>query len=193
MQSFRASAFISSCRSRAPANAIGTTTFIDLRLMQESCKIPLSSNLTAKSFVWSSHKAQHDVGEVMEAESIQTYIAVGLACQLHCRLRNIDLEWIGSTQACYVCITWGVQVFLSHLHTDHIDDLTGLYGLESGRPGPLQVWGPSGQVNSPAPLRAGLRGEPSQLAQNANKYPKYPATGGICQCCGPTSLAARKN
>ena len=39
-----------------------------------------------------------------------------------------------------------MQVFLTHLHTDHIDDLTGLYGLENNRPGPLQVWGPSGQV-----------------------------------------------
>ncbi|KAK9865908.1 hypothetical protein WJX84_000433 [Apatococcus fuscideae] len=38
------------------------------------------------------------------------------------------------------------KVFLTHLHTDHIDDLTGLYGLENNRPGPLQVWGPSGQV-----------------------------------------------
>ena len=40
------------------------------------------------------------------------------------------------------------KVFLSHLHTDHWADLNALWagGWTSGRPGPLEVWGPSGQT-----------------------------------------------
>ena len=39
-------------------------------------------------------------------------------------------------------------MFLSHLHTDHWGDLDALWagGWTSGRPGPLEVWGPSGQT-----------------------------------------------
>ena len=39
------------------------------------------------------------------------------------------------------------KVFLSHLHTDHWGDLDALWagGWTSGRPVPLEVWGPSGQ------------------------------------------------
>jgi len=38
------------------------------------------------------------------------------------------------------------KVFLSHLHTDHMGDLLGLWagGWTSGRPNALRVWGPSG-------------------------------------------------
>ena len=38
------------------------------------------------------------------------------------------------------------KIFLSHLHTDHMGDLMGLWagGWTSGRPGPLRIWGPSG-------------------------------------------------
>lgn len=38
------------------------------------------------------------------------------------------------------------KVFISHLHTDHWGDLDALWagGWTSGRPGPLEVWGPSG-------------------------------------------------
>ena len=38
------------------------------------------------------------------------------------------------------------KVFLSHLHTDHIGDLAGLWagGWTAGRTGPLRIWGPSG-------------------------------------------------
>lgn len=40
------------------------------------------------------------------------------------------------------------KVFLSHLHTDHMGDIDALWagGWTAGRPGPLQVWGPSGQT-----------------------------------------------
>ncbi|SEF63894.1 guanitoxin biosynthesis MBL fold metallo-hydrolase GntH [Vibrio hangzhouensis] len=40
------------------------------------------------------------------------------------------------------------KVFLSHLHTDHMGDLLGLWagGWTSGRPNALRVWGPSGQT-----------------------------------------------
>jgi ribonuclease Z len=40
------------------------------------------------------------------------------------------------------------KVFLSHLHTDHWGDLSSLWagGWTSGRPGPLEVWGPSGMT-----------------------------------------------
>jgi ribonuclease Z len=40
------------------------------------------------------------------------------------------------------------KVFLSHLHTDHWADLSALWagGWTSGRPVPLEVWGPSGQA-----------------------------------------------
>lgn len=37
-----------------------------------------------------------------------------------------------------------MQVFLSHLHSDHITDLPPLFAIASGRTSPLQVWGPSG-------------------------------------------------
>jgi len=38
------------------------------------------------------------------------------------------------------------KVFASHLHTDHIGDLAGLWagGWTGGRTTPLEVWGPSG-------------------------------------------------
>ena len=40
------------------------------------------------------------------------------------------------------------KVFISHLHTDHWGDLDGLWagGWTSGRPVPLELWGPSGQT-----------------------------------------------
>ena len=40
------------------------------------------------------------------------------------------------------------KVFISHLHTDHWADLNALWagGWTSGRPVPLEVWGPSGAV-----------------------------------------------
>jgi ribonuclease Z len=40
------------------------------------------------------------------------------------------------------------KLFLSHLHTDHIGDILGLWagGWTSGRPNALKVWGPSGQT-----------------------------------------------
>jgi ribonuclease Z len=40
------------------------------------------------------------------------------------------------------------KIFLSHLHTDHWGDLSSIWagGWTSGRPGPLEVWGPSGQT-----------------------------------------------
>ncbi len=40
------------------------------------------------------------------------------------------------------------KVFLSHLHTDHWGDLSSLWagGWTAGRPGPLEVWGPSGMT-----------------------------------------------
>ena len=38
------------------------------------------------------------------------------------------------------------KLFLSHLHTDHMGDILGLWagGWTAGRPNALQVWGPSG-------------------------------------------------
>ena len=38
------------------------------------------------------------------------------------------------------------KIFLSHLHTDHWGDLASIWagGWTAGRPGPLEVWGPSG-------------------------------------------------
>jgi ribonuclease Z len=40
------------------------------------------------------------------------------------------------------------KVFLSHLHTDHWGGLASLWagGWTAGRPGPLEVWGPSGMT-----------------------------------------------
>lgn len=40
------------------------------------------------------------------------------------------------------------KIFLSHLHTDHWGDLSSIWagGWTAGRPGPLEVWGPSGQT-----------------------------------------------
>jgi hypothetical protein len=40
------------------------------------------------------------------------------------------------------------KIFVSHLHTDHWGELGALWagGWTSGRPGPLQIWGPSGQT-----------------------------------------------
>ena len=40
------------------------------------------------------------------------------------------------------------KVFLSHLHTDHMGDIMGLWagGWTAGRPNALRVWGPSGQT-----------------------------------------------
>ena len=40
------------------------------------------------------------------------------------------------------------KIFLSHLHTDHWGGLASIWagGWTSGRPGPLEVWGPSGQT-----------------------------------------------
>ncbi len=40
------------------------------------------------------------------------------------------------------------KIFISHLHTDHWGELGALWagGWTSGRPGPLHVWGPSGQT-----------------------------------------------
>ncbi len=40
------------------------------------------------------------------------------------------------------------KIFVSHLHTDHVGDLSALWtgGWVGGRHGPLQVWGPSGQT-----------------------------------------------
>jgi ribonuclease Z len=40
------------------------------------------------------------------------------------------------------------KIFISHLHTDHWGDLASLWagGWTSGRPVPLEVWGPSGQT-----------------------------------------------
>ena len=38
------------------------------------------------------------------------------------------------------------KIFLTHLHTDHWSDLIAMWagGWTAGRPGPLEVWGPSG-------------------------------------------------
>ncbi len=40
------------------------------------------------------------------------------------------------------------KIIISHLHTDHWGELGALWagGWTSGRPGPLQIWGPSGQT-----------------------------------------------
>ena len=40
------------------------------------------------------------------------------------------------------------KIFISHLHTDHWGELGALWagGWTSGRPGPLRVWGPSGDT-----------------------------------------------
>jgi ribonuclease Z len=40
------------------------------------------------------------------------------------------------------------KIFISHLHTDHWGDLASLWagGWTAGRPGPLEIWGPSGQT-----------------------------------------------
>jgi ribonuclease Z len=40
------------------------------------------------------------------------------------------------------------KIFISHLHTDHWGELGALWagGWTSGRPGPLRLWGPSGQT-----------------------------------------------
>ena len=41
-------------------------------------------------------------------------------------------------------ITCHVQVFLSHLHSDHITDLGPLFALANGRKQLLTIYGPSG-------------------------------------------------
>ena len=40
------------------------------------------------------------------------------------------------------------KVFLSHLHTDHMGDILGLWagGWTAGRPNALRIWGPSGRT-----------------------------------------------
>jgi ribonuclease Z len=40
------------------------------------------------------------------------------------------------------------KIFISHLHADHWGELGALWagGWTSGRPGPLRVWGPSGEI-----------------------------------------------
>ena len=40
------------------------------------------------------------------------------------------------------------KIFLSHLHTDHWGGLSSIWagGWTAGRPGPLEVWGPSGET-----------------------------------------------
>ena len=40
------------------------------------------------------------------------------------------------------------KIFISHLHTDHWGELGAIWagGWTSGRPGPLRIWGPSGQT-----------------------------------------------
>ncbi len=40
------------------------------------------------------------------------------------------------------------KIFISHLHTDHWGELAALWagGWTSGRPGPVRLWGPSGQT-----------------------------------------------
>jgi ribonuclease Z len=40
------------------------------------------------------------------------------------------------------------KIFISHLHTDHWGELGALWagGWTSGRPGPLRIWGPSGET-----------------------------------------------
>jgi len=40
------------------------------------------------------------------------------------------------------------KVFLTHLHSDHMGDLDGLWagGWTAGRPNALRVWGPSGMT-----------------------------------------------
>jgi len=40
------------------------------------------------------------------------------------------------------------KIFISHLHTDHWGELGAIWagGWTSGRPGPLRIWGPSGET-----------------------------------------------
>ena len=44
------------------------------------------------------------------------------------------------------------KIFLTHLHTDHWSDLIAMWagGWTAGRPGPLEVWGPSWSRESQA-------------------------------------------
>jgi ribonuclease Z len=53
---------------------------------------------------------------------------------------------MGNINALMIPAEFLTKVFLSHLHTDHWADLNALWagGWTSGRPVPLEVWGPSG-------------------------------------------------
>lgn len=55
-----------------------------------------------------------------------------------------------------------VQVFLSHLHSDHITDLGPLYALTNNRTRPLTIFGPSGEEpeTGTAAMAEGLRQVP---------------------------------
>lgn len=74
------------------------------------------------------------------------------------------------------------KIFISHLHTDHWGELGALWagGWTSGRPGPLRVWGPSGQTQDMGTAHA-IRG--FLMANNwdyqTRAYKISPIPGGI--------------
>jgi ribonuclease Z len=61
-------------------------------------------------------------------------------------LFDIGTGSMGNIAALMIPYQYLDKVFLSHLHTDHMGDILGLWagGWTSGRPNALRVWGPSG-------------------------------------------------
>jgi ribonuclease Z len=61
-------------------------------------------------------------------------------------LFDIGTGSMGNIAALMIPYQYLDKLFLSHLHTDHMGDILGLWagGWTSGRPNALRVWGPSG-------------------------------------------------
>ena len=73
-------------------------------------------------------------------------------------------------------MTWlsdDLQVFLSHLHSDHVTDLAPLYALASQRKRPLTIHGPSGEepATGTAALVTGLQ-QVSEAVGNCQLHAK---------------------
>lgn len=74
-------------------------------------------------------------------KSDSQFSASVMACCMNCCQKLLS----ETTSLCVEDHPMHVQVFLSHLHSDHITDLPPLYAL-ANRQRPLEVWGPSGAI-----------------------------------------------
>jgi ribonuclease BN (tRNA processing enzyme) len=87
----------------------------------------------------------------------------------------------------YICLRVAapLQVFITHLHSDHHADLASLYvGAMFGRKQPWEVWGPSGdrpQLGTAAAIE-GLR-QVSTYAVVAGQHVYVCDEGLAGQCC----------